>query len=105
MCNVEQCAGIEKEFDDLHIFRHIAAVQVPHIVEGYTAAEQALDHGLQKQPLQLAVPLRRAQAQGREHLERNGRVAPCAAVKLIDQRIRLANPQWQCQHDARSNAA
>ncbi len=55
MRNVEQRAGIEKEFDDLHIFRHIAAVQISDIVEGHAAAEQALDHGLQKQPLQLAV--------------------------------------------------
>jgi hypothetical protein len=90
MRNVEQGAGIQEEFDDLHILGHIPAVQISDIVQGHTAAEQAFDHGLQEQSFQLAVPLRRAQAQGREYLQRNGRIAPRAPVEFIDQRIGLA---------------
>ena len=76
-------------------------MQVAHVLERHVIAEQTLHQGLQEPPLEFAMPLRRAQAQRGEYLQLDCRIAPRTAVKLIDQRVRLAYAQRQGQNDAR----
>jgi len=101
MCDVQQRSRVQKELDDFDILRHGVFMQVAHILERHVIAEQSLHQGLQKAPLEVAMPLRRPQAQRGENLQLDRRVGPRTAVKLIDQRVRLAYAQRQGQNDAR----
>jgi len=89
----------------LHIVGHARAVQIRDVVQRHAAAEEARHQRLQKAPFEFAPPLRRAQAQGREYLERERGVAPRAAIEFVGQRVGLAYTQRQSQHDVRSDAA
>ena len=105
MPHIEQRTGIQKKFHDLHVVGHAAAVQIGHIVERHTCAEQPRHQRLQKAALEFVFPLRRAQAQCREYFQGKRRIAPRAPIELVGERVRLAHAQRQCQHNVRADAA
>ncbi len=105
MRHIEQRAGIQKKFHDLHVVGHAAAVQIGHIVERHAGAEQPCHQRFQKAALEFAFPLRCAQAQCREYFQGKGSIAPRAPIELIGERIRLAHTQRQRQHNVRADAA
>jgi hypothetical protein len=57
--------------------------------------------GLQEPPLEVAMPLRRPQAQRGENLQLDRRIGPRTAVEFVDQRVGLAYAERQGQNDAR----
>ena len=101
---VEQGAGIQEELDDAHVLRYARRVQIGYVVERHAPAKEPRHQGLQEAAFEFALPVRCAQAQGRENRQAQGGIAPRTVVELVGQRVRLAYPQRQGQDDARSDA-
>ncbi len=105
MADEKLCAGVQKELDDFHVAGHARAVQIRHVVERHASAEQPRHQGFQEPALELARPLRRAQAQRGENRQAQAWIAPRPVIELVGQRVGLAYTQGQRQDDMRSDAA
>ena len=102
---VQPCAGLEEELDDLDVIGQPALLDQPHIFQLGIGAEQALRQRLDQAPLEVAVPARLAQRQGRDDRQADRGIGERTRDEGIDQAVRLADGDWQPEHHVFAHAA
>ena len=96
---VEPLPGLEEEFIDLDVGRHLPGADRSRVVQRRVSGEQALGDGVKEAAFQLALGARGLQCQRRENGQVDRGVGRSPGIERIGDVIGLAEAERQGEHD------